>query len=123
MKFERHSGSHLISIESRWIGRDLIVAIYGGDAPHVGSISVASVSPSPFRSTGTVSVSTISLPGHKDYVLSGRVAEQLARELGVSVITSIGIHINDATQSDIDTVIETVDVLVDELVRRIREDI
>ena len=122
MKLERWAGPHLINIESRWIGSDLLVTIYGGDVPHVGSVSVASVSKSPFRATNTISVSTMSQPGHKDYVLSGRVAEQLARELGVSVITTVGIHINDATRSDIDAIIGTVDALVEELVLRMRED-
>ncbi len=119
MKLERHVGPHLIRLESRWIGHDLAVDICGGDTPHVGSVSVASISPSPFRSTKTVSVSSLSLPGHKDYIISTPIAERLSREIGSSVVVTVGIHIDDATSQDIEAIKMTVDQLVDEFIHRI----
>ncbi len=105
-----------ITLDARWVGRDLHVLLYGGDRSHIGAVSIAHLSPSAAE-TGrvSVSVSTISLPGHKDYVLSRDISERLAKEIGVTVVAVVGIHLDRASQDDIRQIIATVDALVEDL--------
>lgn len=110
------SGVRLAAVES---GRDLIVAIFGGQAPHVGSVAVAVPRPSlrdPAVTSATASV--ITLVRHKDDELAEPIAEFLARELGRVVVLSVGIHVDQATPDDIQAITGTACQLARELCRR-----
>ncbi len=102
-----------VSVQS--IGADLLVVITGGDRPHVGATATASVMRSPFRDGLSTSVSTHSVPGHKEYVLATRVAERLARSLSRTVTVVVGIHIDRATSEQIREVVDVVDTVVDDI--------
>lgn len=110
------SGVRLAAIES---GRDLIVAMFGGQAPHVGSVAVAVPRPS-LRDPAVTSAaaSVITLVGHKDDELAKPIAEFLARELGRVVVLSVGIHVDQATPDDIRAITGTAWQLARELCRR-----
>ncbi|MHA2047175.1 MAG: prenylated flavin chaperone LpdD [Candidatus Thorarchaeota archaeon] len=99
MKFEKEAGRHTIFLDVKEIGKDLLIAIYGGDAHHIGGVAVAYPTQSHYRDATTVSVSTMTLPGHKDYV-----------------IVTVGIHYDNATKKDIDEIISVVDVLVQDAI-------
>lgn len=118
MKLEREYRSQKITLEARWIGEDLVTTVYGGDTAHVGGVSVASVSESRYRRVPTISVSTISVPGHKEYVLSSPLAERICREMQCTVILMLGIHLEQASSEDIATVSSLVDELVTEMLSK-----
>jgi len=106
-----------LTLEGRRLGSDVLLLIYGGDLPHIGSISVAFPSASPFRDGHrTVSVSTVSLPGHKDYVLSNELSERVSKELNCVATVLVGIHIDNASKDEIDLVIEAARELVTEFI-------
>lgn len=104
---------YLIAVFS---GDDLVIVIFGGDRPHIGSVSVAYP---PFteeerkRERGGVVLNTISLPGHKDYVVSEMVAEKVARVLRRVVAVSTGIHIEKASKAEIEEVLMNSERLTD----------
>ncbi len=105
---------HLIAIFS---GDDLIVVIFGGDRPHIGSVTVAYP---PFtdeekkkKGKEGVVLDTIPLPGHKDYVVSEMVAEKVSRVLGRVVAVSAGIHIEKASKAEIEEVLKNSEKLAD----------
>lgn len=104
---------HLIAVFS---GDDLIVVIFGGDRPHIGSVSVAYP---PFtdeekkRGRDGVVLDTISLPGHKDYVVSEIVAKKVSRVLGRVVAVSAGIHIEKASKAEIEEILKNSEKLAD----------
>ncbi|MHA2158907.1 MAG: prenylated flavin chaperone LpdD, partial [Candidatus Thorarchaeota archaeon] len=58
MIFEREAGRHIIFFDVKKIGNDLLIAIYGGDAHHIGGAAVAYPTASHYRDATTVSVST-----------------------------------------------------------------
>jgi hypothetical protein len=115
MIFERKAGSHTIYLEVKEIGKDLLIVIHGGDEHHIGGVSVAYVTPSHYRDASTVSLSSISFPGHKDYVVANSSAEKICKTLERSTVVTVGIHYDNATKKDIDEIIKAVDSLVDEL--------
>jgi hypothetical protein len=116
MKFEKEAGHHTIYLDVKEIGKDLLIAIYGGDAHHIGGAAIAYPTPSHYRDATTVSVSTMTLPGHKDYVVANTAAEKICKALETPTIVTVGIHYDNATKKDIDEIISVVDALVQDVI-------
>ncbi|MHA1769617.1 MAG: hypothetical protein ACTSV3_07155 [Candidatus Thorarchaeota archaeon] len=113
---ERAAGRHTLFLVAKEIGRDLLVTVYGGDEHHIGAVTVGHVSKSHYRNTDTTSLSTLTFPGHRDYVLSNSATEQLCRKLNRSVVTTVGIHYENATGEEIQEIIDAVNAMVSDLV-------
>ncbi|TFG96399.1 hypothetical protein E4H12_11135 [Candidatus Thorarchaeota archaeon] len=115
MILERTAGNHTIYLEVKEIGKDLLISIHGGDEHHIGGVAIAYVTPSHYRDASTVSLSSLTFPGHKDYVIANSTAEKICKELERSTVVTVGIHYDNATKNDIDEIIKAVEELVDEL--------
>jgi len=116
MIIEKKAGRHSIYLESKEIGKDLLITIYGGDEYHIGGVAIAYPTPSHYRDATTVSVSTLTLPGHKDYVVANSAAEKISKAIETPVVVTVGIHYDNATSKDIEEIISAVNALVDELI-------
>lgn len=116
MKLKKKVGSHTLILKAETIGNDIIVTIYGGDEHHIGGIALAYPTKSHYRDATTVSVNTITAPGHKDYLVANTTAEKICKALNALVVVSVGIHINEATKDEITEIINVVDLLVDDLI-------
>ena len=95
-------GKYRVEARGTLIGNDLIVAIYGGTMPHIGALAIAIPRPSledPNITSATSSVYT--LVGHKDDIIARREAEELAKRLNRVVVVLAGVHIDQATDMDI----------------------
>ena len=95
-------GRYRVEANGILVGNDLIVAIYGGVAPHIGAVAIAIPRPSitnPHVTSVTSSVFT--LIGHKDDIIAKREAEMLATSLNCVVVVIAGIHIEHATKLEI----------------------
>ncbi|MCP4668038.1 MAG: hypothetical protein GY849_16940 [Deltaproteobacteria bacterium] len=100
-------GSYDIEALVRFIGADLLVAIWGGEKPHIGAVSVAQPRPSlkdPAVTSATASV--ICLPGHKEDELAKAASEVLAAALNTPVVVTAGIHWDNLDREGIGTVIQ-----------------
>jgi len=74
-------------------GEDLVVAVGGGDRPHVGCIVVAVPVPSKRRpGESSASVSVVTLPPHKEEPIARPIAERLAARLGRVTVVTAGVH-------------------------------
>lgn len=94
-----------ISAQAEFMGCDLCVRICGGDVPHIGSVSIAEPRESLDGSgKGATTVSTYSYVGHKDYFVSNCVAEELSAELQSRVVVICGIHYDNITPEQVDSV-------------------
>ena len=116
MMFEKMAGRHKIYLHTESIGNDLLLAVYGGDEHHIGGVSVAYPTKSHYRDATTTSVSTITLPGHKDYIVSNSAAERICRTLKKPVVVTVGIHYDAATSDEIEEIVQVVDELVGEVI-------
>jgi alpha-beta hydrolase superfamily lysophospholipase len=116
MILERKAGRHSIFLEAKDVGKDLLITIYGGDEHHLGGVAVAYETRSHYRDASTVSVSTLTFPGHKDYVVANSAAEQICKTLQRSVVVTTGIHYDNATKAELETILKAVDMLVKELI-------
>ena len=122
LQLERKVGKHRIVLRADLIGNDLLVVVYGGDEHHIGGVSVAYLTRSHYRDASTVSVNTLTMPGHKDYVVANSAAEKLCRQLNRSTVVSVGIHMDKATPKEIDGAVSAVDSMTDELIAHLQKD-
>lgn len=88
--------------------RGLCVLLTGGDVPHVGAVSLSDESGR---------VQTLGLPTHKDGFVSGKWAKELALRYHLPVSVTCGIHYDNATKKQIETIINS----CDELLRQVQQ--
>jgi len=113
-KVKTNESAYDLEASVRLIGQDLLVAIWGGEKPHIGAVAIAQPRPSlkdPEVMSATASV--ICLPGHKEDELAKAVSEILAAALNTPVVVTAGIHWDNISKDGIQRVIENSKILVD----------
>ena len=115
-----NEGAYDLEASVRLIGQDVLVAIWGGEKPHIGAVSVAQPRPSlknPEITSATASV--ICLPGHKEDELVKATSEILAAALNTSVVVTAGIHWDNIDEEGIQKIIGNSKILVDLVLEKI----
>ena len=115
-----NQGEYDVEANVRSIGEDLLVAISGGEKPHIGAVAVAQPRPSlkdPTQTSATASV--ICYAGHKEDDLAKHAAEKLAAAFDTRVVVTAGIHWDNLSEEGIQKVIDHSRLLVDLVVDRI----
>ncbi|MEM2896750.1 MAG: hypothetical protein QW265_02015 [Candidatus Bathyarchaeia archaeon] len=117
------SGLKKFNIKSIAIVTDeaLIVSVLGGEKPHVGAVAISIPRPSlkdPKKLSSSTSVLT--LLGHKEDELAKPIAELLVKELKRTTVVSIGIHVESASEEDIEKLIENSMKSVKILIKKIK---
>ncbi len=114
--FSCGSPPYKVEAQVTLIGSDLLVALYGGSKPHIGSVAVALPRPSLKDNKQMSSTSSVyNFLGHKDYVIAQRVAELLSSRLNKNVVVVAGIHIDGISKKGIAKVIENCDKLAQKI--------
>ena len=106
--------SYNLSASVRLIGEDVLVAIWGGEKPHIGAVAVAQPRPSlkdPEVTSATASV--ICLMGHKEDELAKASAEILAAALKTPIVVTAGIHWDNLDPEGIRRIIQNSEILVE----------
>jgi hypothetical protein len=115
-----NEGAYDLEASVRFVGQDVLVAIWGGEKPHIGAVSVAQPRASlkdPEITSATASV--ICLLAHKEDELAKAVSEILAAALNTPVVVTAGIHWDNISKDGIQKVIENSKILVDVILERI----
>ena len=113
-------GEYDITASVRQIGQDLLVAIWGGDKPHIGAVAMAQPRPSlrdPKVTSSTASV--FAYVGHKEEDLAKAAAEILAATLKTNVVVAAGIHWDNLSPEGIQRVIRNSEIIVDLILTKI----
>jgi len=121
MRIEKKVGRHGIVLDATSIGSDLLVVIHGGDEHHIGAVSVAYPAKSPYREDNSVSLNTLTLPGHRDYVVANSAAEKICKAIGVVTTVVAGIHMDKASRDEIEGAVKAVDLMVEEMIARFKK--
>ena len=101
--------------EAMRMGNDCLIALSGGDAPHIGCAVMAIPRPSLTGQGRSATTSTLNRLGHKDDVVATRIAEQVAARLDCVVVCACGIHIDGADTDAIAAVTQAVDEIADKV--------
>ena len=118
---QTNEGEYDLSAHVRLIGDDILVAIWGGEKPHIGAVAAAHSSPSlkdPKVMSTTASVLCYS--GHKEDELAKSAAKKLAAALDTKVVVTAGIHWDNISAGGIQKVIRNSEVLVTTVQERIQ---
>jgi hypothetical protein len=109
-----------LSASVRLIGADVLVAIWGGERPHIGAVAVAQPRPSlKDPEITSASASVICLLGHKEDELVKATAEILAATLETQVVVTAGIHWDNLSPEAIRQIIRHSEILVDTILARL----
>lgn len=85
-------------MEITQIGEDKLIAIFGGDNPHIGS-AVLSVPRASLTGDGHISAtsSVLNVTGHKDDEICRMIAERIASRENCRVVCTGGFHVDNIT--------------------------
>lgn len=107
------TGNDKYSIEATIVfsGKDISVVFSGGEKPHIGATAIALPRPSLdyTKNSPSSSASVICVLGHKEDLLARKTALSLAAKYNCVVCVTIGLHVDRATQVDIDLLEENFD--------------
>lgn len=111
------TGPCAVKASVQLLGEDVLIAVWGGTRPHIGSLAVSTSDPERDPEQGRSSnVLQFCFPGHRDDVVARRVSERVAAALQRTVAVSAGIHIPDITPAEIDAVLANTDLLIEEII-------
>ena len=115
-------GIFKVIAEVKFIGDDLMISVWGGTKPHIGSISVSVPRPGlkDGRSMSSTS-SVINLIGHKDEVVARKFSEQLAAKFNRNAIATAGVHIDDITENQINIIMQNITALCLDVINKLGE--
>jgi hypothetical protein len=108
----RNAGSAYVRIDATWMGKDLLVTLAGGEA-HVGAVALGG-----FDTRSYASV--LAVPNHRDDIIAKEAALRISKGLRQSCVVVVGIHVHNASQSQIAAIVDASFSLVDELVEALK---
>lgn len=111
--------AYRIEASVKKIGEDILIAIWGGERPHIGAVAVAQPRPS-LRDKREISAtaSVFCYVGHKDDVIAKEAAERISSALNTNVTVAAGIHWDDIDEAGITCVMENSRKLVEMIIER-----
>ena len=111
--------SYNLSASIRLIGEDVLVAIWGGERPHIGAVAVAQPRPS-LKDPDVISASSsvFCFVGHKEDELAKASAEILSATLNTPVVVAAGIHWDNLDEEAILRIIKNSEILVDMILEK-----
>jgi hypothetical protein len=106
----------------RRVGEDLVVAVGGGEQPHVGCVVLATPNPGEREaSPRSASCSVLTIPPHKEEPIARGIAIRLAEHLGRVAVVTAGVHEDGLDRAGIEEFLRLGERLGDELVRRLQD--
>ena len=97
-----------------YTGPDLTVRLFNEGA-HVGAVALGQFD----RVSGRASVSTITVPGHRDDIVAAEAAKLLAEATRRPVCVAAGIHLEDIKGEEILLIVKNCQLLVGLLLRQL----
>jgi len=122
MEFTIRTDTEAYNLEAfvKQIGEDLLVAIWGGEKPHIGAVAVAQPRPSlKDESVVSATASVFCYLGHKDDIIAKEAAERISATLNRHVTLTVGIHWDDIDEAGIKTIMANSQRLVNMIIEKI----
>jgi len=107
----RGEGRTRVSLLAINMGNDLVVSIYNENA-HIGAVAVGEYHHEEERA----SVSVITRLGHKDDVIAQKAAYLISKTYKKPVCVIAGVHLDNITGEEIDSILENTANLVEEFI-------
>lgn len=102
-----------VACEYQFLGKDILIIITGGTHPHVGALAIGEPRHSMSQEDKmSATVSVLTRTGHKDDEIARSVAHEIASYFNQYTIVIAGLHIDQASSSEIDALLHNTQVLV-----------
>jgi hypothetical protein len=106
----------------REVGDDVVVAVGGGDRPHVGCVVLAVPSPGRGDEGFAASCSVLTIPPHKEEPIARAVAECVCRQLGRVTVVTAGVHEDEIDRDGIMTYLRLGEELAEAVTENLAEE-
>jgi len=106
----------------REVGEDVVVAVGGGERPHVGCVVLAVPTPGRGATGFAASCSVLTIPPHKEEPIARAVAECVCRRLGRVTVVTAGVHEDDIDLDGITTYLRLGDELAEAVTENLAEE-
>lgn len=105
-------GKHRVHAAVQILGHDILISIWGGTMPHIGSVSITQPRPGITKPEKRCATSSVyNFIGHKDEAVGRLCAEKIAATCCRKTIAVAGIHIDNASKADIAAIMKNVNTL------------
>jgi hypothetical protein len=119
-RVEDAPGGRQLEAAVRELGEDLVVAVGGGERPHVGCVVLAQPHPSKLPTRRwSASCSVLTIPPHKEESIARGIATRLAEGLGRVAVVTAGVHEDDLDAEGIACYVRLGEELGELLVKRL----
>lgn len=100
-----------ITFEIKFIGDDILILIYGGDKPHIGS-AVLAIPRKSLSDENKISCtsSVLNVTGHKDEKICRHMAETFCKRYNSVAVCVGGFHCDNLTAEQIQEVVDAVKI-------------
>ncbi len=114
-------GRHRVYGAMQLLGHDVLLSIWGGSMPHIGSVCITQPRLSLQNPNKTSCTSSVyNFTGHKDEAVARCCAENIAAVCDRKTIAVAGIHIDNAAAADIASILKNVDLLCAKIIKKLR---
>jgi hypothetical protein len=104
------------------VGEDLVIAVGGGERPHVGCVVLAQPMASKTRAgEWSASCSVLTIPPHKEEPIARGVAIRLAETLGRVCVVTAGVHDGDLDADGIAVYLRLGEELAEKLISTLQQ--
>lgn len=91
----------LIKADITHMGDDILISVYGGDRPHIGSC--------------VLNGKSLTISNHKDFIALEVIYRIIKKHTSSNICLVGGIHVKNITKSQIDTVLKLCEELADKI--------
>jgi gallate decarboxylase subunit D len=114
-------GKHRVHAAVQFMGADILLSIWGGSMPHIGSVAITQPRPSLQQNQKKTSCtsSVYNFTGHKDEAVARGCAEKIAAASNKNTMAVAGIHIDNAVPADIAAILKNVDAVCAEIIKKL----
>jgi hypothetical protein len=121
-RVEAEAGHRFLDARVEIIGDDLVVAVGGGERPHVGCVVLAQPYPSKEDpGAWSSSISVLCIPPHKEEPIARGIAKTLCAALGRVAVVTAGVHDDSIDAAGISTYLRLGEELAQALLTRVRQ--
>ena len=98
------------------VGDDVVVAVGGGDLPHVGCVVLAIPNPGRGATGFSPTSSVLTIPPHKEEPIARSIAEAVCGRLGRLTVVTAGVHEDGLDRDGIEIYLRLGEELADAVV-------
>lgn len=114
-------GKYLIEATLLTSGDDITIIINGGTDYHIGAVAFSNLEQDAIEAKTSAKIGVLKAINHKEDALCKKYAMLFSEKFNVSVAVIAGIHIDNATKSEIELLVKNTDVVLNNLANKLQQ--